>query len=74
MAKAKTNVQAVKQMMEFSAVGPMKQAFIMTALEEYSKQVLADTSKWPENSMISQEVWKTAAQETLDELKAHFGR
>jgi len=74
MAKSKTNVQAVKKMMEFSAVGPMKQAFIMTALEEYSKQVLADTCKWPENSMISQEVWKTAAQETLDELKVHFGR
>jgi hypothetical protein len=46
----------------------------MTAIEEYSKQVLADTSKWPDNSMISQAVWKTAAQETLDELKAHFAR
>jgi hypothetical protein len=60
-------------MMEFSSVGPIKQVFIMTALEEYSKQILADKSKWPDNSMISQEAWKAAAQETLDDLKAHFG-
>jgi len=68
-AKPKTNVQLVRQIMEYSQVGALKQAFVIEALHYYSHEILNDTTLWPQNSVVSQEAWQTCARETLDQLK-----
>jgi hypothetical protein len=72
MARKKflTNAQLLTKFMEESRTGPLAQCFVICGLEEYAKQVAADTSKWPETSMVSQEAWKACAEEFLALLKA----
>jgi hypothetical protein len=64
-AKPKTNVQLVRHIMEYSAVGALKQAFVIEALYQYSQQMLDDKEAWPQNAFISQEAWQTCAKEVI---------
>jgi hypothetical protein len=68
MAKKMDNVQFVKHMMEHSQAGALKQAFIIEAIRQYSRTVLASTEKWPDNYLISQESWKQCAEECIQEI------
>jgi hypothetical protein len=63
--KPKTNIQLVRHIMEYSATGALKQAFVIEALYQYSQQILDDKEAWPQNSFVSQEAWQTCAEETL---------
>ena len=68
-SKPKTNTQIVRHIMEYSAAGALKQAFVIEALYQYSQQILNDKEAWPQNSMVSQEAWQTCARETINQLK-----
>jgi hypothetical protein len=62
--KQKTNVQFIKEMMEQSAVGGLKEAFIIEAVHNYSRQVINDPTDWG-NSFISKAAWQVCAKECL---------
>jgi hypothetical protein len=70
MKKAKkTNVQVVKQIMEYGS--PMKQVWIMDVLCKASKaQAFAPAPDFGENAFINGEGWKAAAVDIYNELKA----
>jgi len=63
--KPKTNIQLVRHIMEYSAAGALKQAFVIEALYYYSQKILKDKAAWPQGSVVSQEAWQTCAEETL---------
>lgn len=62
--KTKTNVQFIKEMMETSEVGGLKEAFIIEAIHQYARQVINDPTDWG-NSFISKEAWQVCAKECL---------
>jgi hypothetical protein len=43
---------------------PLRKAFVLTAIESYSRNVIADTSDWG-NSFINKDAWQAIAQENL---------
>jgi len=61
----KTNTALVKEMMSFSDHGVLKEVFILEAIYKYSQLTLEDTSKWGDDSLISQDAWRTCAQECI---------
>lgn len=67
--KPLTNVQLVTHMMNHSAVGALKQAFIIEALRTYSENIVR-SPPWPDTAVISHAAWKIAAQECLDSLNS----
>lgn len=74
MAKEKTNVQFLTHLMNYSQQGALMQAFVMTALEAYAKEVVA-TEPWDDKkSMVRHESWKKCADEVLAGLDEHFDR
>lgn len=66
--KPLTNIQLVTKMMEFSAVGALKQAFIIEAIRVYSKNII-ESPPWPDTEMISHAAWNVAAEECMKTLK-----
>lgn len=69
--KRKTNQQIVANMMNYSACGGLKEAFILTAIEKYSQQILRE-EPWAENSLISFEAWQQCAKEVITTLEQHY--
>lgn len=64
-----TNVAFVKELMEFSRFGALTQAFILQAIDQFSKQVAAsDPAKYPEVGLVSPEVWIGIAKEVQTKL------
>jgi hypothetical protein len=47
---------------------PLRKAFVLTAIESYSRQVYFDKSDWGSNSLINKETWQEIAQENLTML------
>ena len=71
--KRKTNTEFVAQLMDFAQTGSLMQAFVMTALEKYSAQILdAEQDDWAANGFISFEAWQASAREVRDSLDTHF--
>lgn len=66
----KTNADVVEDIMEFSSFGALSQAFVMTALEEYSKAVEATPEEKLETGFMPAGVWKGIAAEVLAKLRA----
>lgn len=66
----KTNADVVEDIMEFSSFGALSQAFVMTALEEYSRAVEATPEEKLETGFMPVGVWKGIAAEVLEKLKA----
>lgn len=65
----KSNVEFITELMEFAQTGPMMQAFIMEACSRYAKQVMeSDGKEWPENYIISFDLWKRVATELNEAL------
>lgn len=62
-----TNEKLVLNMMNYSEMGAIKQAFIIEAIRQYSQAVLADNSEW-DNGLISQDAWRACAQECVDSI------
>ena len=67
--KPKTNIQLVRHIMEYSAAGALKQAFVIEALYSYSNKILEDKEVWPQNSFVSQEAWQTCAEEVIASIE-----
>ena len=65
--KPQTNVQLVTEMMNHSQAGALKQAFIVEAIAQYSKQVI-DSPPWTDG-IVSHAAWLTAAQECLASIE-----
>lgn len=72
--KRKTNVEFVTSIMEHSNYGAVKQAFIISALDEYSRQVLEDKIDMDEHSIIPPNLWQSIAQEVTNELIEQYGK
>jgi DNA repair protein RadC len=53
---------------KFMEASGINTAFMVKALEEYAKQVIADESDWG-NSIVSKEAWQQSAQESLEVTK-----
>ena len=53
---------------KFMEASVMNTVFMVQALEDYAKQVMADESDWG-NSTISKEAWQQSAQESLEVIK-----
>lgn len=69
MRKPKTNVETVKNLMEFSKYGPLAQLFVMDALVKQAERVAESTPEdYPENSMVNPEAWIGVAKEILEKL------
>lgn len=65
---AKTNVELVTELMEFSKNGVIMQVFIIEAMYSYAKFVIEDDSEWV-NGLISKELWKSCAEEIISTIK-----
>jgi hypothetical protein len=50
----------------------LREAFVINAIEYYSKQLLEDHSDWG-NSLIRKEAWIECAVECLDIIKSQHG-
>lgn len=72
--KRMTNVEFVKSVMEHSNYGAIKQSFIISALDEYSRQVLEDKIDMDEHSIIPPNLWQSIATELQAELINHYGK
>ena len=55
-----------------SHLGVLREAFVINAIEYYSKQLLEDHSDWG-NSLIRKEAWIECAVECLDIIKSQHG-
>ena len=53
---------------KFMEASVMNTVFLVQALEDYAKQVMADESDWG-NSIVSKEAWQQSAQEALEVIK-----
>lgn len=69
-----TNVEFVTDLMEFSAHGPLIQAFVMQALEQYAKRVAAMTPEALDTPMVSGHAWHGCAVEVRNKLAKRLGR
>jgi hypothetical protein len=78
MKKNKTNVDIVKDLMEFSRNGPMMQLFVIDALGKWSEEIASKsdeelTKAFGEGSFVNPIAWKRCAIECRDKLKEVYG-
>lgn len=73
MAKRKTNIQVVNQMMEFSQHGALAQLFILQAIEKYADACIAAKPEEMENGFISGVAWQGVAKDLKRQLNEHYG-
>ena len=72
MAKRKTNVQMVKQQMEFSKYGALSQAFLLEAISNYCKVVAEHPASAFDSPLLNGEAWKAVGEEWQNALTEHF--
>lgn len=72
MAKRKTNIECIRDIMNYSAHGALIQAFVMQALTEYSNQVMAAKIEDLDTGLISGAAWQGCAREVRDAIEKHF--
>lgn len=70
----KTNVQAVRSMMEYSDFGALAQAFIIEAISRYADEVSESTPEdYGSFTLVSPESWIGVAREIRKKMNAHLG-
>ena len=69
--KPKTTERVLVDLIRSSKTGALMQAYVVTALEKYSEQVLSAGSAHFDSSLLSGNAWVRCAQEVLDTLKRH---
>ena len=77
MAKPKTNVQLVKELMEVNRSGALAQAVVMTAIEQYCQGVVKNKEavlKSMEGGLINGPAWVASCEEILGKVTEHFKR
>jgi hypothetical protein len=65
-----TNVEFVTKLMEYSRRGALIQAFVIHALDSFSKRVAAGKPEDFDNAMISGEAWRDCGVEIQEKLRA----
>ena len=68
-----TNTEFVHDLMEYSRSGPLIQAFIIQALDEFSKRVAAGKPEDFDSPMVSGRAWHDCGVELQEKLKARLG-
>ena len=71
--KYESNSEFISAVMNNSHYGAMKQAFIISALDEYSRQILEGKIDMDEHYIISPSLWRGIAKELTDELAEQYG-
>jgi len=69
--KRQSNIEVITELMEFG--NPLKQVFIMQAVEQYAEAVGASTPEELDTSFISGQAWHDCAAEIKAKLDEHFG-
>jgi hypothetical protein len=77
MAKRKSNVECITDIMEFSSYGPLAQAFVMDALAKHAERIAGMPLEelkgaFGTNPMIGAEAWQGVAKEIKTKLDQHF--
>ena len=67
--KPQTNVQFVKEVMEFSNFGPMAQLFVMWAIEESARQQMVNPFSQEELGLVDVTSWQGVAQEIYNKFQ-----
>ena len=60
-------MKQIKKIVEQLHKGSLGEAFLLTAIQSYSLQVVADDSDWG-NSLVSKDAWQRIASEVLTML------
>lgn len=63
-------MKKIKEIVKELQNDSLGEAFLLTAIESYSRQVMADDSDWGE-SLISKDLWQSIANETLAMLEGN---
>lgn len=71
--RPQTNVEFVTDLMEFSAHGALIQAFVLQALDQYSKRVAAATPEALDTALVSGHAWHGCALEVRRKLAHRLG-
>jgi hypothetical protein len=70
-----TNVQLVARIMKRAPTGAIVQPFVLQALDQFSKAVIATPAdKVPANPIIHWPAWARTAEYVLDEVTKHLER
>ncbi|MFV8624987.1 hypothetical protein ACNREE_11085 [Ralstonia pseudosolanacearum] len=77
MSKSKTNIEFVRELMDFSHFGPLAQMFVIDALSKWSDKIaqtpIEELRKAFEgNPLIGADAWQGVAREIKAKLDAHF--
>jgi len=48
------------------------EAFVVTAIERYCQEVLADETNWGNKPLINQDLWQVIAEANLKTIKEHY--
>lgn len=70
MAKQKTNVQFVRELMEHSQYGAMAQLFVLDALDKWSGMVAKEDPQKMDTPLISGHAWVGVAKEIQEKINA----
>lgn len=72
--RVRTNTEVLFELMNYSQHGALMQGYVMNAIEQYSRNLLASEKPddWPE--MLSWESWRGCAGEIVKALDKHFNR
>lgn len=68
-----TNTEFVTDLMEYSRCGPLIQAFVIQALDQFSKHVAAGKPEDFDNGMVSGAAWHACGVEIQKKLQERLG-
>lgn len=63
-------MKKIKEIVKELQNDSLGEAFLLTAIESYSRQVMADDSDWGK-SLVSKDLWQSIANETLAVLEGN---
>lgn len=69
-----TNVELVTRLMEYPKSGPLMQAMVLQALDQFACMVLASEPGSLESPMVSEASWRACAEELRESLSSHMRR
>lgn len=67
-----TNVELVTRLMEYPKSGPLMQAMVLQALDQFACMVLASEPGSLESPMVSEASWRACAEEIRESLSSHM--
>ena len=74
--KEMNNVEFITRLMDFSRCGALMHGYVITALEKYSEQVIAEQEALREgmkNSLVNPDAWIACAEEVKQQLEENYG-